>query len=123
MSKGMPTRYDIKVRLFNETPAFGKGVVVLLEGVEKYGSLSKSYKEMHMAASKAWKILNRAEEDLQVTLVERKVGGSNGGSSKLTKEGKELITRYRAMMKDVTEACDQIFSKYFETDLSSDEGK
>jgi molybdate transport system regulatory protein len=113
MTKGNPSRYDLKIRLFNENPAFGKGVVILLEGVEKYGSLSKSYKEMHMAASKAWKILNRAEEDLQVTLVERKVGGSNGGCSKLTPEGRELVRRYRQLMDEMTKACDEAFERIF----------
>ena len=45
-----------------EEPDFGKGVAQLLSLTREKGSLSAAYKSMGMAASKAWKILNRAEE-------------------------------------------------------------
>ena len=44
--------------------------------------------------SKAWKILKRAEEDLDMLLVERISGGKDGGGSKLTQEGEELLEKY-----------------------------
>ena len=65
-----------------EEPDFGKGVAQLLSLTREKGSLSAAYKSMGMAASKAWKILNRAEADLGVKLVERKSGGKQGGGSK-----------------------------------------
>ena len=50
-------RYKLKIQIGNNEPNFGKGVVELLELCEKYGSLSKAYKEMGMSNSKAWKEL------------------------------------------------------------------
>lgn len=113
MKNYLPKKYNIKVRLFNEEPSFGKGIVELLEGVEKYGSLSASYKHMNMAASKAWKILNRAEEDLHVTLVHRHPGGKNGGVATLTDEAKDLIVRYYKMMEEISKATQVAFERYF----------
>lgn len=105
--------YDMKVRVYNETPAFGKGIVMLLDLIDQYESLSKAYKEMGMAASKAWKILHRAEEDLNVKLVESVSGGKNGGSSRLTQEGKEYVKRYHLFMDEIQLAADSAFQKYF----------
>ena len=41
-------RYKLKIQIGNNEPNFGKGVVELLELCDKYGSLSKAYKEMGM---------------------------------------------------------------------------
>ena len=48
-------RYKLKIQIGNNELNFGKGVVELLELCDKYGSLSKAYKEMGMSNSKAWK--------------------------------------------------------------------
>ena len=50
-------RYKLKIQIGNNEPDFGKGVVELLELCDKYGSLSKAYKEMGMSNSKAWKMM------------------------------------------------------------------
>lgn len=112
-SKIKVQHYDIRVRVYNETPAFGKGIVELLDLVEQYGTLSKSYQEMNMSASKAWKIINRAQKDLGVKLIETVSGGINGGSSFLTPEGKEYLKRYHLMMDEVNMDLKKAFYKYF----------
>ena len=74
---------------------------------------SAAYKSMGMAASKAWKILNRAEADLGVKLVERKSGGKQGGGSHLTPEGEDILNRYENFQKEVAEAVKRSFIKNF----------
>ena len=81
-----PEKFDVRVRLFNEDPCFGKGVSQLLHLCDKYGSLSKACEVMGMSHSKAWKILKRAEEDLDMKLLERVSGGSNGEFQKRMKD-------------------------------------
>ena len=54
---------------------------------------------MKMSNSKAWKILKRAEEDLDMPLVERISGGKDGGGSKLTQEGEELLESMKNLFK------------------------
>ena len=85
-----------------EEPDFGKGVAQLLLLTREKGSLSAAYKSMGMAASKAWKILNRAEADLGVKLVERKSGGKQGGGSHLTLEGEDILNRYAVSYTHLT---------------------
>ena len=81
-----------------EEPDFGKGVAQLLSLTREKGSLSAAYKSMGMAASKAWKILKRAEADLGVKLVERRSGGKQG---------------YENFQKEVAEAVKRSFIKNF----------
>lgn len=87
-------RYDMRLRVSRTDHAFGPGVAELMEHVEATGSLSKGCKCMQMAYSKGWKILKRAEEDLGIPLVQGNRGGSNGGQTVLTPEGKEFLKRY-----------------------------
>ena len=88
-------RYDMRLRVSRTDHAFGPGVAELMEHVEATGSLLKGCKCMQMAYSKGWKILKRAEEDLGIPLVQGNRGGSNGGQTVLTPEGKEFLKRYR----------------------------
>ncbi len=109
----LPKHFDFRVRVFMEDPYFGKGVAQLLLLTKEKGSLSAAYKSMGMAASKAWKILNRAEADLGVKLVESRSGGKQGGGSKLTPEGEDILKRYENFQKEVGEAAKQSFLKNF----------
>lgn len=113
MKSYLPKRFDFRVRVFMEEPDFGKGVAQLLSLTREKGSLSAAYKSMGMAASKAWKILNRAEADLGVKLVERKSGGKQGGGSQLTPEGEDILNRYENFQKEVAEAVKRSFIKNF----------
>ena len=88
-------------------------VAELLQRIEATGSLSAAYKAMGMSASKAWKILRRAEADLGFALVSSTAGGKSGGSSVLTPEGRLLLERYTAFNAEVQSAAAQAFAKYF----------
>lgn len=98
-------------------PGLGKGVVVLCEGVEKYGSLNRAAKEMGMAYSKAWRIVKNAEESLGVELFVRR--GAHGSS--LTPEASALMAAYRRLEKALSEAAavelDKVFNEFAEQGL------
>ena len=115
MSYVAPQKYHIKVRLYNEEIAFGKGIAQILELVELHGSLAAAYKEMGMSSSKAWKILQRAEADLGFPLLKSVSGGAHGGGTVLTAEGKELLAKYtefdRAVQSFATKTFQRIFSQ------------
>ena len=70
-------------------------------------------KTQTQVVGKAWKILNRAEADLGVKLVERKSGGKQGGGSHLTPEGEDILNRYENFQKEVAEAVKRSFVKNF----------
>lgn len=88
---------------------FGRGIVQLLEGVEKYGSINRSTNAMGMAYSKAWKIINSIEEEFHVRLIERE--GAHG--SHLTEDAKTLIARYHEALDAADAAAQEVFRKYY----------
>lgn len=109
-----PQKFDLKIRLYNQEKSFGKGVYELMKKTQSFGSLSGAYKAMKMSNSKAWKILKRAEEDLDMPLVERISGGKDGGGSKLTQEGEELLEKYEKFIQEMNEYADVRFKEIFE---------
>ena len=108
-----PQKFDLKIRLYNQEKSFGKGVYELMKKAQNFGSLSGAYKDMKMSNSKAWKILKRAEEDLDMPLVERISGGKDGGS-KLTQEGEELLDKYEKFIQEMNEYAKIRFKEIFE---------
>ncbi|MBC7293649.1 MAG: LysR family transcriptional regulator [Thermoleophilia bacterium] len=93
--------------------AFGEGPARLLEGVQRTGSLRKAAAELGMSYNKAWRILHAAEQRLGFALLDRSVGGSLGGGSVLTPQGRDLAERYQALQRDADEALKQVFERHF----------
>ena len=109
-----PQKFDMRIRLYNDEKSFGKGVYELMKKTQSFGSLSGAYKDMKMSNSKAWKILKRAEEDLDMPLIERVSGGKDGGGSKLKSEGEELLEKYEKFIQEMNEYADARFKEIFE---------
>lgn len=106
-------KYSMKIKIGKNEMDFGKGVVLLMEKSEQYGSLSAAYKEMGMSSSKAWKIIRRAQEDLGFCLFETKSGGCHGGSTTLTPQGKKILKQYTQFTESVLSFANQQFKLYF----------
>jgi molybdate transport system regulatory protein len=102
-----------KVWLDNNGKAFGDGPHELLKRVEGTHSLHRAAKEMGMAYSKAWRLIGSMEEKLGFLLIERKVGGVSGGGSRVTPQGKDLMTRYNRFQKDVNTSLEKIYRAHF----------
>ncbi|RBP42866.1 winged helix-turn-helix domain-containing protein [Garciella nitratireducens] len=86
---------------------FGKGPKELLIRVDQLGSLSKAAASMNMSYSKAWNLISNLEKTLGIKVLDKKIGGIDGGSSSLTPEGKNLIKKYDRLEKKI----EQIFSQ------------
>lgn len=105
--------YKLSFTLIAQKKCFGSGPMRLLKGIEKTGSLQKSADEMGMSYSKAWKILHEIEEIWGFSMVKSHSGGSSGGGSQLTEEGKNLLTKYEAMLSEIEKSASESFKKYF----------
>ncbi len=51
---------------------------------------------MGLSYRRAWGKIKEIERNLGVRLVESEVGGPGGGQTRLTREGQQLLARYRA---------------------------
>lgn len=100
-------------RLKGENKAFGPGAASLLEGVERFGSLRKSAADMNMSYSKAWTTIKNCERELEISLLNKKIGGKNGGGAELTAEAESLLKRYRAFEQEARGQLDAMAGQYF----------
>lgn len=106
-------KFHMRLRIYYEERNFGPGVASLMKLVKEQGSLSAACQEMHMAYSKAWKIIHKAEEDLGFSLMEGRRGGERGGNTVLTPEGEGFLEQYLAFSKEAEEAVGELFLKHF----------
>jgi molybdate transport system regulatory protein len=86
---------------------FGKGIATLLRGVDTYGSLNASAKNIKMAYSKAWRIVKETEAGFGFLLINR--DGARG--STLTAEGRKLVETYEVLEAEGT---DQLAGRFKE---------
>ncbi|MDR1015962.1 MAG: LysR family transcriptional regulator [Coriobacteriales bacterium] len=87
--------------------SFGKGVADLLCGVRQSGSLNAAAKQIMMSYSKAWRIVNEAEEAMGCKLIDR--DGARG--SALTAEGARLLDAYLALDEFLSKAAQAKFEE------------
>lgn len=101
------------VRLANEEIFFGPGVVTLLNLTKELASLNAASKKMNLSYSKANKMIKFAEAALNFKLLDRKIGGPNGGGSTLTPECIDFLKNYTAYEDELKMYSDLLFEKHF----------
>ena len=77
--------------------------VALLEAVEETGSLAKAAERLGVPYRTASYKLREIEEHLGVRLLAGQSGGAEGGGSRLTPEGREMVRRWRAFSAGLDE--------------------
>ena len=74
--------------------AFAEGRRMLLEAVDRLGSLNAAAKELGMSYRAAWGKMKATEKALGLKLLDVTTGGKGGGGAKLTHEARELVSSY-----------------------------
>lgn len=85
----------------------------LLMAVEEHGSLSAAAAEFDVAYRVAWGKIRDIELRLGIPLLESRSGGSGGGGSSLTPEGRDLVARYRRFRAGLDELVERRFAEEF----------
>lgn len=75
----------------------GPGKITLMELISKHGSISAAGKEMGMSYRRAWLLVDEINRIFREPLVEKQMGGSGGGGARLTRLGRDVVGRYRAI--------------------------
>ncbi len=106
-------RVELRLRLLSDDGEkfFGEGPYRLLRGVERLGSLRAAANELGMAYSKASRIVGRAERELGFALTQKRIGGPDGGGSRLTPAAQALLARYEALRADCEAAMRASFAR------------
>ncbi|MBW1784609.1 MAG: LysR family transcriptional regulator [Deltaproteobacteria bacterium] len=97
----------------------GEGRKEILETIERTGSINQTAKIMKMSYKGVWSKIKVTEEYLNLSIVDtdRKMG------SRLTREGKELLEKYRLLKKACLEEDNRCFNQIFGGSWPGEEGK
>ena len=96
----------------------GEGRKEILEHIEKTGSMNQTAKLMKMSYKGVWSKIKATEKYLKTRIVytDRQKG------THLTKEGKELLEKYRLLKKRCLKEDNKIFNSIFDQEKSLKEG-
>ena len=94
----------------HDNAIIGEGRMEILDNIEKTGSINQTAKMMKMSYKAVWSKIKATEKNLDTVIVhtDRKEG------SRLSREGKELLEKYRLLKKECLSADDQLFHRIFE---------
>jgi molybdate transport system regulatory protein len=98
----------------NGEPVFGRGRRFLLEAIDRYGSINRAAKEINISYRKAWSYIKAMEDRLGIKLVNRRVGGKNGGGAELTEEAREFLKRYGELEDNIRRYANKKFQEIFD---------
>ena len=111
----MEIRSKLWIEVKNE-PVFGRGRRLLLEAIDRCGSISQAAKEINISYRRAWSYIKAMEDRLGRKLVERQSGGKNGGGALLTAEAREFLKRYEELERGIRGVVDDRFRAIFGSD-------
>ena len=94
-------------------PVFGPGMLRLLVLTSQTGSLHKASIKLGMSYSKAMRMLKGAERELGLSLLDRRIGGADGGGSELTPDGRRMVAEFVAMRSEAYDHLNGLFEKHF----------
>jgi molybdate transport system regulatory protein len=75
----------------------GPGKIELMERISRHGSITAAGKEMKMSYRRAWLLVDELNHIFREPLIETQMGGPGGGGARLSKLGRDVVGRYRAI--------------------------
>lgn len=103
----------LHMKLEQESPFFSARLKLLLYLLADTSNMRTSCACSGIAHSKAWEMINRLEQHLGYSVVERQRGGKSGGSTRLTQQGREFLTAYHDFEQAVHRFTQDEFKKRF----------
>lgn len=94
----MTFKVQFRLRIYrDEDIAIGPGKVALVEAIAETGSISAAARRLGMSYRRAWLLVDELNRSLRKPAVITAAGGKHGGGATLTREGENLVKRYRAI--------------------------
>lgn len=89
-----PLKLNVQL-LRGKDPAIGPGKALVLEAIDRTGSISAAGRDLGMSYRRVWLLVHALNTDWNEQVFETQVGGPKG--TKLTDFGRDLLSRYRTM--------------------------
>ena len=98
-----PLKISVRLRCGDDV-AMGPGKALVLEAIERCGSISAAGREIGMSYRRIWLLVDVINRCWTEPLVQTARGGGGGGGTRLTPLGVDVLRQYRAMEARVRDA-------------------
>jgi molybdate transport system regulatory protein len=105
--------YELKLKDNDGAEILNHEGFELLVTVERLKSIVAAAAELRISYRKAWGIISKVESNLGFPLVIKQRGGSAGGHTHLSEEGRELINGYLELTSQFDRSTTDITRKFF----------
>lgn len=85
----------------------------LLNAIKNIGSIKEAAEHMSISYRKAWGIIQKMEEELGFSVVNRQRGGPHGGKTTLTDDGIKLTRAYMELKEEFNKSIHDMTKKFF----------
>lgn len=109
----LPTYCTVNLSFHREESFFQSETAHFLQLIAHSGSMQTACKQLHISYSKGWKIIKTAESFLGFPLISTQSGGTSGGSSSLTTNGKIFLDKFLRIEKQLNDTAEQLFHELF----------
>ena len=106
--------YTVRGRIWVEKDGelyMGWGRVILLENIDRLGSIAAAARAMKLGYRNAWLWVEAANRLAPSPLVEKTIGGVEGGYARLTEEGRKAVANYRELRAKFQEFLKEVEEK------------
>jgi len=110
--KKLRARFKLWLSTRDIEGVFGDGKWRLLKAIENTGSLTAASESLRISYRKAWGDLKKAQDTLNVALVKKQRGGTLGGQTTLTDQGKKWVKAYTRFRDDTEKAVEKAYEKH-----------
>lgn len=110
--KQLKTKFKLWLSSEETEGVFGDGKWRMLKGIDNEGSLRAACQLLNISYRKAWGDLRKAEECLNIPLVEKQRGGVQGGQTALTEQGKKWVKAYTRFRDDIEKAAEKAYEEH-----------
>ena len=91
-----PLKISVRLRCGDDI-ALGPGKALVLEAIERCGSISAAGRDIGMSYRRTWLLVDLLNRCWAEPLVQTARGGGGGGGTQLTELGRKVLRQYRAM--------------------------
>lgn len=105
MSITGPLKTSVQL-LRGSDPAIGPGKAMVLDAIERTGSISAAGRDLGMSYRRIWLLVDSLNADWCEPVVSVRIGGGTKRGASLTDFGRELLARYRKLESDMVAAAE-----------------
>ena len=119
MKRCIPHKSSRAVRLrilTGSAIAIGPGKADLLREIDETGSISAAARQMGMSYRRAWLLVDTMNQCFALPLVVTEKGGVDGGGSRLTETGRQVLGHYSELLRLASD----LFAPYLRARRRSD---